>query len=241
MADGTTTNFGWTKPEVGLSYNTWGEKLNDNFDAIDAALAAVEPQQLAGAGVGILAATAVDAFAARTLAVGSGLSITNPAGTAGNPTISQNPTGLAAKTLPVDADEVMIADSAASYAPKKATRTNLLKAASHTAPRNVYNNLGVPSGSVALDLSTSNHFLVEVNTPAKSVLTQNGPTGVSMEVTLVLSLGASGGVNFVNDAWKWPGGTPPTFTVGGTDILKLLWTGDGANTIFAWRVAADVR
>jgi len=41
MADVVTVNFGLTKPDVGASDDTWGEKLNDNFQTIDTEVAPV--------------------------------------------------------------------------------------------------------------------------------------------------------------------------------------------------------
>lgn len=57
MADTTTVNYGWTKPENNGSDDTWGLKLNTDLDSIDATVkavsnAAVAAQADATTGVG---------------------------------------------------------------------------------------------------------------------------------------------------------------------------------------------
>ena len=46
MAESSTANLGWTKPDPGASANTWGTTLNGTTDKIDAAMFALQQAQM---------------------------------------------------------------------------------------------------------------------------------------------------------------------------------------------------
>jgi len=85
MATSFTTNFNFNKPEVGASEDTWGQKLNDNWDDLDALLKS--PFVDLGSGVTGVApvsngGTGRSSLAAGNLLVGNGTgAVTQLAGT----------------------------------------------------------------------------------------------------------------------------------------------------------------
>lgn len=50
MADTLTTRYEFTKPEIGASLDSWGTKLNGNWDDLDALLGTIGTPVLAGTG-----------------------------------------------------------------------------------------------------------------------------------------------------------------------------------------------
>lgn len=104
-------------------------------------------------------------------------------------------TGLSAKTTPVDADEFVLSDSAASNAAKKVTGTNL-KAYLKTYFDTIYtrSNLGVQSGEVIVTSGTS------FTTPS------NITTLTRWKIILIGGGGGGGGMNTANQTAAGGGG-----------------------------------
>jgi hypothetical protein len=164
MADTTTTNYSFVKPEVGASAGTWGTKLNNDLDSIDTEIKTVETAA---------AAAQADATAALPKAGG------------------------------VMTGEVDI----------------LTQRAKEVA-------LGSISGAQALDLDLAMAFSMTI-TGATTLSFSNVPSGGSFVIGVILQITNGGSDITWPGTVEWAGGTAPTLTAAGTDIVTLVSFDDG--------------
>jgi hypothetical protein len=94
-----------------------------------------------------------------------------------------------------------------------------------------HNALGSGSGSRTIDLSLGNYVSATVTGITTWTFSNTLGSPAAMGFVIELTNGGSATQNWPSPSVKWPGGTAPTLTSSGVDVLTFV-TDDGGTT---WR------
>lgn len=248
MADSSTAVLNLVKPEVGGSNNTWGAKLDANWDAVDALFNASTGHNHNGSGtngtpipplglhgvattnVGFAAMVSDTAFTPRVMAVlaNGGLAVTNGNGVSGAPTFAVDPTNATALAIVADADIVLYRSVSAS-ALRSATRAQFLTGVKIPGVSYLSTALGGVSGSVSLDCQGGSSVFSMTPTGTTTLAPINPPAAGSFAI-LVVYVTNGGAVTFNHPTGTIaPGNIFPTLSTSGLD--KLVYSKNNAG---AW-------
>ena len=222
MADTTTTNYAFTKPEVGASSDTWGTKLNTNWDDLDTDLATlvVKTNNLSDLSSAVTALTK--------------LGLTS---TAAELNILDGVTSTAAELNLLDGVTATTAELNYSDGVTSAIQTQLdaketTAAITRTASINMadnvlqrpelkdYSETKVAMGANDVDLSAGNVFTKTISGATTLTFSNPPATGKGGAFTLILTNGGSATITWPTSV-DWAAATAPTLTAAGVDVLTF--------------------
>jgi hypothetical protein len=212
MADGTTTYYSFTKPEVGASEDTWGGKLNGNWDALDTLLGGVTNVEFAildGATITTAELNILDGVTATTAEINY-LDIT----TLG--------TSQASKVVTADANGVTIFDG--GIVEDETAVTSTTNAAT----------INCRDGNVFTHVLTENTTFTFSNPPASG-------RAYGFTLKIVQDAGASGFTVTWPASVDYAGATAPTLTAdaNAVDVL-VFYTHDGGTNWYGFVAGANM-
>lgn len=150
------------------------------------------------------------------------------AGSAGLANVVEDTTPQLGGDLDANGNDINMADSV----------INRPKIEDYSETVNALGDLG--GGTDDIDLESGNVVTATVSTAEQTFTFSNWPaSGSAGSFTLIISDGGSQTINWPA-AVQWAGGTPPTLTAAGVDILTFMSV-DGGTTIYGFAAGLDMQ